>query len=78
MEFRIKSHKVYANGNGKLYTAWWTVQRRIIFIWATETRAVPYSILPEPIRFVKIEEAEAYVEEKLSRPRKFKVISEVI
>jgi len=40
--------------------------------------AVPYSILPEPIRFVKIEEAEAYVEEKLSRPRKFKVISEVI
>ena len=78
MEFRIKSHKVYANGKGKLFTEWWTVQRKFLFVWKTQMRPVPYSILPEPFRYVKLQDAIDYVEERLSRPRKFKVISEIV
>jgi len=78
MEFRIKSHKVYANGLGKLYTEWWTVQRRFLALWITQKNPVPYALFNEPVRYNKYEDAVSYVTERLSRPRKFKVIREVM
>lgn len=77
VEFRIKHHQAYVNGN-TLLQEWWTVQRLFGFFWITAREAVPYSSLNKVIRFSCVVNAEDYIEEQLKKTRKVKIISEVI
>ena len=81
MEFRIKHYKSFAHLNGGNITPfdeWWTVQRNRVIVWLTCRKAVPYSMLNEIRRFYSFREAEKYVEEQLSKTKRFKRTSEIV
>ena len=79
MEFRIKHYKSFANSNGgNVFSEWWIVQKKLLFVWNTFRQPVPHALLKEAVRFETVGKAKAYIDAQLSKPRRFVVTSEIL